>query len=136
MSGREEGWVAPLLLRSELKNHVSGQLSCPSEVTHRLDFENYQLCDIRVNFTSEPEDAMMSYASGPSWSGRVRLPGSSVPRKRRRDWREDQMRVAELPSGVTPPLRRDLEVSATVQGLHPAGPEERSAEICHPLTLG
>jgi len=69
----------------------------------------------------------------------MRLPGSSKPRRFRRDSLEQELRVAVLPVSLATPLRRDIQVTTIVQSLNPRGkhdgPTEESAQVRHRLNL-
>ena len=139
MSGREEAWDGSIWLRSHLKDHADGNLTCPSNVQHCLRLDNLAVCDIRVSFTAAPDDELLTYSCGPTWADDVVLPGSSKPRRRRRDSREEPMRVAKMPDRLAAPQRRDLAVTTIVTSLTPRGkndgPPEEGAQVRHQLIL-
>lgn len=130
-----------LRLESELEVHRSGELSCPNECRHYLVFENIQICDLAVEFTVDPQDALTWYHNTPpSWGTGdvVKLSGSSKPRRLRTDSRENQLVVGVLSESVYSPVRHDVMVTTRLRRDIPGGrqgPPQDSVGVTHRLRL-
>jgi len=139
MSGREQVWDGTLWLRSVLLDHTDGKLTCPSAVKHRLRLDNLAVCDIQVSFAAVPDDDLLKYGCGSTWTDDVILPGSSRSRRRRHDSFEESIYVAMLPYDRSAPLRRHIDVTTVAQAViafdHGEGPAEPSVRLRHRLTL-
>ncbi len=139
MSGREQSSDGTLWLRSVLLDHTDGKLRCPSEVKHRLRLDNIAVCDIKVSFVAMPEDDLLRYDCGDTWTDDVILPGSSQPRRRRHDFFEESVYVEKLSGYRSAPLRRHIDVTTVAQAANAFGRgdglAEPSVRLRHRLTL-
>ncbi len=137
MKGWEDKSDGKLRLRTEIRDHRSGDVRCPSQVEHVIRIDNVTLLDLQVSFVSAPNGSLLQYLGGTPWKESFTLAGSSVPRRDRYDEREQNLAIDALTEGASNAVRRDLEIKSTAQPVtaNGGGPVQSSVAAELKLTL-
>lgn len=139
MTGRDEKCDGKLRLRTEVSDHTSGEITCPSRVEHVVKINNVSVCDLRVSFTSTPQNELLRYLDHQPWKESFPLNGASSPRKDRYERRRKDLTIAALDELGEREMRSDLTVESAAQYLDANGktdgPIENSVRARLRLTL-
>ena len=139
MTGRDEKCDSRLRLRTEVSNHTSGEVRCPSQVEHVVRIDNVSVCDLRVSFTSTPQNELLRYLDRRPWEESFPLDGASSPRKDRFDRRQKHLTITALDESGEQEMRSDLTIESAAQYVDANGkgdgPVERSVRARLRLTL-
>jgi hypothetical protein len=137
LKGWDDRSDGKLRLRTEIRNHRSGDLRCPSRVEHVIRIDNVTVLDLQVEFVSAPSGSMLRYLGGTPWKDSFPLPGSSVSRRDRYDEREQNLDVDQFTVEASNAVRRNLEIKSTAQAAssNGGGPVQPSVGAALLLTL-
>lgn len=121
MKGWDDRSDGKLRLRTEIRDHRSGDLRCPSQVEHVIRIDNVTVLDLQVEFVSVPSGSMLRYLDGRPWEDSFPLHGSSVPRRDRYDEREQNLHVNPFTEKASNVMRQNLEIKSTAQAVSSNG---------------